>query len=95
MLSHIQAYLRKAASRDRITERIGPFLATVSPDTENPYLNYAIPDDGAAPTPDDVQELIAFYRAHNRIPRLEYSRELAPAVEAALCAGLQGRQLTL
>lgn len=87
MLSQIQAYLRKAASLDRITEQIGPFLATVSPDTENPYLNYAIPDDNAVPTPADVAGLIAFYQAHKRIPRLEYSTKLAPAVEAALVAG--------
>jgi GNAT superfamily N-acetyltransferase len=87
MLSAIQAYLRKAASLDRIVEHIGPFLATVSPDTENLYANYAIPDDGATPTPADVEALIAFYESHNRTPRLEYSAQLAPAVEAALVAG--------
>ena len=87
MLSPIQAYLRKAASLDRIVEPIGPFLATISPDTENLYLNYAIPDDGAAPTPSDVEALIAFYEGHKRTPRLEYSADLAPAVEAALVAG--------
>jgi GNAT superfamily N-acetyltransferase len=86
MLSPIQAYLRKAASLDRIAEHIGPFLATVSPDTENLYLNYAIPDDGAEPTPSDVKALIAFYEQHQRTPRLEYSSTLAPAVEAALVA---------
>ena len=87
MLSPIQAYLRKAASLGRIAEHIGPFLATVSPDTENLYLNYAIPDDGAVPTPSDVEALIAFYERHKRRPRLEYSSTLAPAVEAALVAG--------
>src|SRR5689334_7834611 len=86
MLSAIQAYLRKAASLDRIAEYIGPFLATVSPDSDNLYFNYAIPDDGAAPTAEDVRALIAFYEAHNRTPRLEYSSTLAPAVEAALLA---------
>jgi GNAT superfamily N-acetyltransferase len=86
MLSAIQAYLRKAASLGRIVEQIGPFLATVSTDTENLYLNYAIPDDGAAPTAEDVRGLIAFYEGHKRTPRLEYSADLAPAVEAALVA---------
>ncbi|MEO8609296.1 MAG: GNAT family N-acetyltransferase [Chloroflexota bacterium] len=87
MLSAIQAYLRKAASLDRIVEHVGPFLATISPDTDNPYMNYAIPDDGVTPTASDVEGLIALYESHKRTPRLEYSTELAPTVEAALLAG--------
>lgn len=38
----IQQYLRGAASRFRDTERIGPFLATFTPDSENPYISYAL-----------------------------------------------------
>ena len=83
----IQAYLRVAASRAREVERIGPFLATFSRSSQNPFLNYAIPDDGAAPSPDDVAALIDAYRRHDRVPRLEYLPGLAPSVEAALLAG--------
>jgi hypothetical protein len=54
MESRIQSYLRFAASQQRDTERIGPFLATFSRHSANPYLNYAIPDDGAAPSLADV-----------------------------------------
>lgn len=86
MFAPIQSYLRSAASRDRLTTRIGPFLATVTADTANPYLNYAIPDDGATPTVAEVDALIAYYQKQARTPRLEYMTGLAPAVEAALTA---------
>jgi ribosomal protein S18 acetylase RimI-like enzyme len=87
MHSHIQAYLQGAASRDRETEQIGPFLATFSRGDDNPYLNYAIPDEGAHPSSDDVAALVASYQRHNRTPRLEYIPGHAPEVEAALVSG--------
>ncbi len=94
MDASIQAYLRVAASRAREVERIGPFLATFSRSSQNPFLNYAIPDDGAAPSPGDVAALIDAYRRRGLAPRLEYLPGLAPLVEAALLAGgfsIEGR----
>lgn len=87
MDAQIQAYLRVAASHGRETERIGPFLATFNLSSDNPYLNYAIPDDNADPSRDDVAALVAAYERRWRRPRLEYIAELAPAVEAALISG--------
>ena len=84
MQSRIQSYLRFAASQHRDTDRIGPFLATFSRHSANPYLNYAIPDDGAAPSLADVNALIAAYSQRGRKPRLEYVAKLAPAVEETL-----------
>ncbi len=86
MFPQIQSYLRKSASRDRDTEQVGTFLATFTHDNANPYLNYAIPNDGAVPMPDEVEALIAAYRRHERKTRLEYIAELAPQVEPALLA---------
>jgi ribosomal protein S18 acetylase RimI-like enzyme len=86
MDARIQAYLRVAASHKRETERIGPFLATFTAHSANPFLNYAIPDDGATPSADDVTALIRAYQRCERIPRLEYVARLAPAVEPALLA---------
>ncbi|MBD3886290.1 GNAT family N-acetyltransferase [Phormidium tenue FACHB-886] len=84
MESRIQSYLRTAASYQRDTERIGPFLATFSRSNDNPFLNYAIPDDDATPSPADVVALIAAYENRSRQPRLEYVAQLAPAVEGVL-----------
>ena len=86
MDSHIQSYLRAVASRQRETAHIGPFLATFTPDNPNPFLNYALPDDGATPSPGDVAALIAAYEQRDRMARLEYIARLAPAVEPVLLA---------
>ncbi|HKP51070.1 MAG TPA: GNAT family N-acetyltransferase [Chloroflexia bacterium] len=84
MESRIQSYLRVASSHGRETERIGPFLGTFDLSTENAYLNYAIPDDGATPSPADIAALITAYERRWRKPRLEYISKLAPAVEQTL-----------
>lgn len=85
--SAIQASIAAGACRGRDHERVGPFFATFNRDTDNPFLNYAIPDIGAAPTPADVQALVAAYQERNRTPRLEYIPSLAPAVEPVLASG--------
>ena len=90
----IQAYLRASAGRVRETERIGPFLATFDRESDNPYLSYAVPDEGAAPSSSEVDDLVAAYRRRGRTPRLEYLAVVAPAVEAALTTGgfaIEGR----
>jgi len=63
---------------------IGPFLVSFSRDSSNPFRNYAIPEDGAAPSDDEVRALINAYRDRGLAPRLEYIADLAPAVEPAL-----------
>ncbi len=83
----IQSYLRTSASRVRETLRIGPFLATFDRESDNPFLSYAVPDDGAAPSEGDVEALVAAYCKRGRTPRLEYVAAAAPAVESVLLAG--------
>ena len=83
-LHRIQAYLRVAAPRGRDHARIGPFLATFTRESDNPYLNYAIPDDGAAPQREEIDALVAAYTQRNRKPRFEYIPAIAPKLEAAL-----------
>lgn len=84
MEQQIQAYLRHSASRHRETVTIGPFLATFTPTSPNPFLNYAIPAADATPTPAEIAALEEAFRQRERIPRLEYIPTLAPTVEGAL-----------
>ncbi len=78
--------MRVGARHGRATEQIGPFLATFTAYTDNPYLNYALPDDGATPSSAEVAALITAFEGRVRRPRLEYVSRLAPAVEPALLA---------
>jgi ribosomal protein S18 acetylase RimI-like enzyme len=86
MESRIQSYLRFAASQGRETQQIGCFLATFTLHDANPYINYAIPDDGAVPTHAEIDALVAAFKERQRKPRLEYLTPIAPDVEAALLA---------
>jgi len=79
-------YIRTNATAGRHVEQVGPFLATFTQHTANPYLSYAIPLDGAAPTDQDVQALIGTFRRRGRLPRLEYFPMLAPQVAPRLDA---------
>ena len=86
MDARLQAYLRGAAARGRETERIGPFLATFDNASDNPFLNYAIPDGGAQPSAAEVQALAEAYVRRGLRPRLEYLPGAAPGLEEALRA---------
>ncbi|MEU4802654.1 GNAT family N-acetyltransferase [Actinosynnema sp. NPDC023587] len=91
MLTEIQASLRESLRAD--AERIGPFLVRFDEHGDSVFLNYAVPDEGAAPTAADVADLVAAFRARDRTPRLEYLRPF-PAVDAALeAAGFTVDQL--
>jgi ribosomal protein S18 acetylase RimI-like enzyme len=81
----VAAHMRAAAGR-RHPDQVGPFCIGFDPYSDDPFRNYAVPADGARPTPDDVRALMASFRQHGRIPRLEYVEASAPEVEAALAA---------
>lgn len=98
MLTRIQQYLRAVTPIGREHERVGPFLATFDPHSDNPYLNYAMPDDGAEPSDYEVAMLVDAYARRHRRPRLEYIPDCAPAIEQALLAGgfsVEGRLLVM
>ena len=90
----IQESIRADACRAREVARIGELTVTLSMEDPNPYLNYAVPDEGAEPSDAEVRELVAWYRKRRRRPRLEYLAELAPEVEDVLVGqafGVEGR----
>jgi len=82
----IQESARQAAAHGRERETVGPFLATFTPETDHPYLNYAIPEDGAEPTREDVAALEAAFGRRGLTPRVEVLASTAPAAQAALRA---------
>lgn len=82
-LRDVQACLR-AGIADRAT-MVGPFLVLLNDKSDNPFLNYAVPTDGAAPTAADVAALVGYFTDRARLPRLEYVRP-APDVDAPLVA---------
>ncbi len=85
-LTDIQESARAAAAHGRERERVGPFLATFTPGTDHPYLNYAIPDDGAEPGQAEVAALEAAFAARGLVPRVEALSRTAPKAEEALLA---------
>ncbi|RBQ17125.1 GNAT family N-acetyltransferase [Spongiactinospora rosea] len=80
----VHAYLRSVAGER--ARRAGPFVIRFDEHDDAPPFNYAIPDDGVAPTADEVAALVAEFRERGRMPRLEYVPQAAPQVEAALLA---------
>jgi GNAT superfamily N-acetyltransferase len=81
----IHAYLRASGAGSE-HERVGPFLAAFTPGNDHPMRNYAIPDDDAEPSGDEVDAMVKVFERRGRRPRLEYAAEAAPLLEAILCA---------
>lgn len=79
----VAEHIRSAITR-RPHERYGPFLAAFDDHSAHPGRNYAVPDTGAAPAPNDVAGLVTAFQRRGRIPRLEYVPADAPKVESAL-----------
>ncbi|MFE6935126.1 GNAT family N-acetyltransferase [Streptomyces sp. NPDC057699] len=82
----IQNYARTLTLRSPDHYRVGPFTVRHNPSWELKFANYAIPDQDAEPTVRDIADLVAAFRAHDRLPRLEFLPAWAPAVEPALLA---------
>jgi ribosomal protein S18 acetylase RimI-like enzyme len=80
----IQSYLRAHALATSDHERVGCFVARFDGRSDNPYRNYAVPDDDAEPKGDEISALVAAFVRRGRKPRLEYIAAAAPGVESAL-----------
>ncbi|WP_326767294.1 GNAT family N-acetyltransferase [Streptomyces sp. NBC_01591] len=86
MDADVQSHARTLAQRSPDHLRVGPFTIRYNPNWSLKYANYAIPDQDAEPTAEDLDTLIAAFREHDRLPRLEFLPGSAPAVEPALLA---------
>jgi hypothetical protein len=79
----LQANLRLSHANP---ERVGSFTLKLNNGNPNPNLNYAVPDDDADPSVEEIQQLIDAFGRRGRVPRLEYIVPAAPRLEAALVA---------
>ncbi|MGA7989700.1 MAG: GNAT family N-acetyltransferase [Candidatus Dormiibacterota bacterium] len=79
----IMAFVRDSR-KGRDLKRVGPFLLMFTAATRHRYLNYAIPDDDAAPSRAELDSLVDAFRRADRIPRLEFLPTVAPLLEARL-----------
>ena len=82
--SKVNGFLYANAAGRLVNERCGPFHVGFDADSDLVYLNYAVPEVGAAPSAADVAALVAVFEARGRLPRLEFAPGGAPLVEAAL-----------
>ncbi|NRQ39835.1 GNAT family N-acetyltransferase [Nonomuraea sp. NN258] len=80
----VHAYLRSMAGER--APRVGPFTLKFDEHDDALPFNYAIPDDAATPTEQEVAALVAAFRERSRTPRLEYVPQVAPEVEGVLLA---------
>ena len=80
----LQAFLRTSAQAGRTVLRVPPFTVTIHPTDPMRFVNYAVPDDGAEPDTAAVEALRAAFRERDRLPRLEWLEEAAPAVAPVL-----------
>jgi GNAT superfamily N-acetyltransferase len=91
----ISAYMQAAAGRRQSASRVGPFTVGLDPHSDDPFRNFAVPDEDAYPDAGQVGALIAYFRRNQRIPRLEYIEQSAPRVLPALtAAGFQVERRT-
>ncbi|MFH8477820.1 GNAT family N-acetyltransferase [Streptomyces sp. NPDC018055] len=86
MANSVQDYARTLTLRTSTHYRVGPFTVRYNPGWGLKYANFAIPDQDAEPTADEVASLVAAFRERERLPRLEFLPAWAPAVEPALLA---------
>ena len=83
----IMAYVRTVSSPGSDLVRCGPFHAVLAIGNAGPNFSYAIPDDDAEPTAEDLNALVALFEGRGRTPRVEHVSAAAPALSGLLEAG--------
>jgi ribosomal protein S18 acetylase RimI-like enzyme len=81
--ARVQTSIRSVNMAARDAERAGSFTFYRHRDSDHPFLNYAVPDEGARSW-DGIDELRSVFAAHGMRPRLEFVGECAPGLEEAL-----------
>ena len=83
MLERLHRHLCATASIERERIELLSFLVTINRSEPLRFYNYALPL-GAPADRAAVEQLIAVFREHDRLPRLEWIEEIAPELTAVL-----------
>jgi predicted GNAT family acetyltransferase len=81
----VQTSIRAVNAAEREAIGVGPFTLYRSRATDHPYLNYAVPAEGATAW-DEIEAVREAFVARGLQPRLEFVAECAPGLEEALVA---------
>lgn len=85
-LRRVAAYLRARMGSPDDRQRVASFSYLFDEASAEPARNYATPDDSADPCDAELAALCERFDARQRVPRLEYIHDLAPAVLPRLVA---------
>ncbi len=80
----IMAYVREVAREVHAVQRSGPFTLMFSPASTSIHHNYALPDDDADPSGDEIRRLVQAFVEQGRTPVVEFVPSAAPALGGAL-----------
>ncbi|MEV0647769.1 GNAT family N-acetyltransferase [Phytomonospora sp. NPDC050363] len=82
----IQNHARANILGSGLSTRVGRFVCRFDPDSDNLFLNYAIPDEDTDPTDAELDELAEAFAAKGRVPRFEFLPTRSPKLADALRA---------
>ena len=85
LAERVQTSIRAVNAAEREPIVVGPFTLYRSRASDHPYLNYAVPADGATEW-EAIDELREAFVERGLQPRLEFVAERAPGLEEALAA---------
>src|SRR5262245_7249317 len=87
-VERLQAYIRRVVQQDREAVVAPPFTIFFHPSDDRPFFNYAIPEQEAQQSEQDLDVALARLRAafavRRRRPRFEFIEEFTPALVPVL-----------
>jgi ribosomal protein S18 acetylase RimI-like enzyme len=84
VLEQVQTAISGAEYPNRNLIDQGPFRILIDPIRSVLYVNYALVLSASESPVDDVARMMETFKAHKRVPRVEYVHEAAPGLDTAL-----------
>jgi ribosomal protein S18 acetylase RimI-like enzyme len=76
ILRRIESSMIEALIPSKEVVEAGGFLVMIDLTTDLAWVNYAVPREGYTHSPADIDRMITAFRERDRMPRLEFTREL-------------------